>query len=261
MKPDLSRRRFLTGASLGATAFALSGCKVLDGLNDYDNPLRAFMQSANSLTYRSQRLLTRDALAPEFTRADIRQGQRPNGTTNPADADYQALAAGGFAEWRLNVQGAVEKPLTLTLAELQARPSRTQITRHDCVEGWSCIAEWTGVQLSQILAEARPKPEARFAIFYCHDTMENSLSGPVKYYESIDLIDANHPQTILAYGLNGKPLPIENGAPLRVRVERQLGYKMAKYVHTIELASILPAFGKGHGGYWEDKGYDWYGGI
>ncbi len=261
MTRELNRRRFLTGASLGASALALSGCKVLDGLNDYDDPLRNLMESANGLTYRAQRFLSGDTLAPEFTRADIRQGQRPNGTTNPVDADYQALASGGFADWRMNVIGAVERPLTLTLADLQSRPARTQITRHDCVEGWSCIAEWTGVPLSVILAEARPTAAAKFAIFYCHDTMENSLSGQVKYHESIDMVDAYHPQTILAYGLNGKPLPVANGAPLRVRVERALGYKMAKYVHTIELASVITGYGKGHGSYWADKGYDWYAGI
>lgn len=261
MKPELSRRRFLTGAGLGVSALALSGCKVLDGLNDYDDPLRNIMEGANTLTYRTQRFLSGDRLAREYSKADIRQSQHANGTTNPADADYQALASGGFADWRLKVIGAVENPLTLSLSDLQSRPARTQITRHDCVEGWSCIAEWTGAPLGPVLAEARPKPEARFAVFYCLDTMEKSLSGAVKYYESIDLVDAFHPQTILAYGLNGSALPVSNGAPLRVRVERALGYKMAKYIHTIELVSVLPAYGKGHGSYWADKGYDWYAGI
>jgi DMSO/TMAO reductase YedYZ molybdopterin-dependent catalytic subunit len=261
MKPELSRRRFLTGAGLGVSALALSGCKVLDGLNDYDDPLRNIMEGANTLTYRTQRFLSGDRLAREYAKADIRQSQHANGTTNPADADYQALASGGFADWRLKVIGAVENPLTLSLSDLQSRPARTQITRHDCVEGWSCIAEWTGAPLGSVLAEAKPKPEARFAVFYCLDTMEKSLSGAVKYYESIDLVDAFHPQTILAYGLNGSALPVSNGAPLRVRVERALGYKMAKYIHTIELVSVLPAYGKGHGSYWADKGYDWYAGI
>jgi DMSO/TMAO reductase YedYZ molybdopterin-dependent catalytic subunit len=261
MTLDLNRRRFLTRAGLGASALALSGCKVLNSLNDYDDPLRNFMESANNLTYGTQRFLSGDRLAPEFSKADIRQGQRPNGTTNPVDADYQALASGGFADWRLQVTGAVDNPLTLTLADLQSRPARTQITRHDCVEGWSCIAEWTGAPLGAVLAEAKPKPEARFAVFYCLDTMEQSLSGAVKYYESIDMVDAFHPQTILAYGLNGSALPVSNGAPLRVRVERALGYKMAKYIHTIELVSVLPAYGKGHGSYWADRGYDWYAGI
>lgn len=261
MKLELSRRRFLTGASLGVSAMALSGCKVLDDLNDYDHPLRNLMEAANGVTYRTQRFLSGDKLAPEFTKADIRQGQRPNGTTNPDDADYQTLASAGFADWRLKIIGAVENPLALTLSDLQARPARTQITRHDCVEGWSCIAEWTGAPLGPVLTQAKPKPEARFAVFYCLDTMEQSLSGAVKYYESIDLVDAFHPQTILAYGLNGSVLPVSNGAPSRVRVERALGYKMAKYIHTIELVSVLPAYGKGHGSYWADKGYDWYAGI
>jgi DMSO/TMAO reductase YedYZ molybdopterin-dependent catalytic subunit len=140
-------------------------------------------------------------------------------------------------------------------------PARTQITRHDCVEGWSCIAKWTGVPLAHVLDQASVKPQARFAVFHCLDTIEQGLSGEVKYYESIDMIDALHPQTILAYGMNDQPLPIENGAPLRVRVERQLGYKMAKYVHRIELMDEFASIGLGKGGYWEDRGYEWYAGI
>ena len=138
-------------------------------------------------------------------------------------------------------------------------PSRTQVTRHDCVEGWSCIAKWTGVPLSVVLDEAKPKPAARYVVFYCMDTIDQD--DGTKYYGSIDLIDARHPQTILAYGMNGKPLPIENGAPLRVRVERQLGYKMPKYLGKIELVDTFAQIGMGHGGYWEDNGYEWYGGI
>jgi DMSO/TMAO reductase YedYZ molybdopterin-dependent catalytic subunit len=200
-------------------------------------------------------------LAPEYSEADIRQPQRPNGITAPEDEDYQALARAGFAGYRLKVAGLVEKPLDLTLENLRAMPARTQITRHDCVEGWSCIAKWTGPQLATILDEAKPAPDARFVVFYCFDTIERSLNGAFKYYESIDLIDALHPQTILAYGLDGKALPVENGAPLRLRVERQLGYKMAKYVHTIELVSSFAAIGEGNGSYWADRGYDWYAGI
>jgi DMSO/TMAO reductase YedYZ molybdopterin-dependent catalytic subunit len=138
---------------------------------------------------------------------------RPNGTVEPSDADWQALAANGFADWRLSVTGAVERPLSLSLAELRAMPSRTQITRHDCVEGWSCIAEWTGVPLSQVLGLAGLRPEARFLYFRSMDTMERSLAGTVKYWESHDLRDALHPQTILAYGMNGEDLPVRNGAP------------------------------------------------
>lgn len=255
MTADLSRR-LLLGGLLAAPAL-LSGCKVLDGLSAVDHPLRDLMEGTNRLTHGTQRLVAGDALAPEFSRADIRQGMRPNGTTSPRDADYRALAAGAWADWRLTVTGAVERPLSLSLGDLMAMPSRTQVTRHDCVEGWSCIAEWTGVPLSHVLGLAGLGPGARFLYFRSMDTMERSLSGSVRYWESHDLRDALHPQTILAYGMNGGPLPVRNGAPLRLRVERQLGYKMAKYLSAIE---VVPAL-TDKGGYWEEKGYDWYAGI
>ena len=261
-KFELTRRRFLTGASVAAAGMALSGCDILDQSTAGDNPLRNFLEGGNDLTYRVQRtLLGRDTLAHEFSESDIRQPQRPNGVTSPDDDFYRSLASGGFADYRLEVDGLVEKPLSLTRDQLVAMPARIQITRHDCVEGWSCIAKWTGVPLSLILDEAKVKPEARFVVFHCLDTIERSMRGNLKYYGSIDLIDARHPQTILAYGLNGAPLPVANGAPLRVRVERQLGYKMPKYVHKIELVTSFANLGLGQGGYWEDSGYDWYGGI
>ena len=181
--------------------------------------------------------------------------------TNPDDESYKALLANNFADWRLEVAGLVEKPLSISLAQLQAMPSRTQITRHDCVEGWSCIAKWTGTPLSAVLDQAVVKPEARYVMFQCMDTIERGLAGNVLYYGTIDLADAHHPQTILAYGMNGMALPVENGAPLRVRVERQLGYKQPKYVNRIELVDDFSKIGWGKGGYWEDRGYDWYGGI
>ena len=240
----------------------LGGCKVLDGLRDNDAPVRNFFEAANGLTYRAQRLLGGGGrLAPEYQPGDIRQAQRPNGVTAPQDEDYLALQSADFAGYQLAVTGLVEKPLSLSRAVLQAMPARSQITRHDCVEGWSTIAKWTGVPLALVLNEAKPKVEARYAVFHCYDTIERSLAGGFKYYESIDLIDAYHPQTILAYGLNDAALPISSGAPLRVRIERQLGYKMAKYIHTIELVSDFARIGGGHGGYWEDNGYDWYAGI
>ncbi|MBA3448727.1 MAG: molybdopterin-dependent oxidoreductase [Pseudaminobacter sp.] len=260
-KFHISRRRFLTAASVGASGLALSGCEVFDGL-ERDGALRNVMEGANSLTYRVQRLLAGpDSLAQEFTEADIRQPMRPNGVTAPDDATYKGLLGGNFADWRLEIGGLVEKPLSLSRDQLLAMPARTQITRHDCVEGWSCIAKWTGVRLSLLLDEAKVKPEARYAVFHCLDTIEKGLAGDVKYYGSVDLADARHPQSILAYGLNGKPLPVENGAPLRVRIERQLGYKMPKYVRRIELVDSFASIGGGKGGYWEDNGYDWYAGI
>ena len=134
-------------------------------------------------------------------------------------------------------------------------PARTQITRHDCVEGWSCIAKWQGVRLSLVLQQARPKPSARYIVFHCADSIES------QYYESVDLVDATHPQTILAYDMNDQPLTVRHGAPLRLRVERQLGYKMAKYVMRIEVVESFRDIARGKGGYWEDRGYQWYAGI
>lgn len=258
----VNRRKFLTVAGVAASTIPLSGCDAFDGFLSSQSPVRDFMAKANNLTYRVQRMLIdADALAPEFSASEVRQGQRPNGSTDPSGEDYLALKEKTFADYRLTVTGLVEKPLSLSLDELRNMPARTQITRHDCVEGWSCIAKWTGVPLAKILDEARVKPEARFVVFHCYDTMNLGLSGTVPYYESIDLIDARHPQTILAYRCNDEALRIANGAPLRVRIERQLGYKMAKYIKGIELASTLAPFGSGKGGFWEDLGYEWYGGI
>lgn len=247
---------------LGASALSLSGCKVLDGLADRQSTGHAVFASANSLTYRVQRAMGGGrTLAPEYTQADIRQGMRPNGSTDPQAPDYVAMRDAGFADYRLAVTGLVDTPLSLSLPELKALPSRTQITRHDCVEGWSCIAKWQGVPLASILDMAGPQADARFVVFHCMDDIERGLSGIVLYHESIDFVDARHPQTILAYAMNDADLPVRNGAPLRVRIERQLGYKMAKYIHTIELVSDFSGLGREKGGYWEDRGYDWYAGI
>lgn len=249
--PDLRRRSLL----LAAPAL-LAGCKVFDDL-PRDGAVRNTFESANRLTYGAQRLVMGDALQREYRPEDIRQGMRPNGVTDPADADYKALAAGGFRDWRLSVTGLVERPLSLSLADLRAMPSRTQITRHDCVEGWSCIAEWTGVQMGRVLDLAGVRPEGRFVVLRCMDTIERTLAGDVRYWESHDMVDAYHPQTILAWGMNGADLPVRNGAPLRLRVERALGYKMAKYLHAIEVVPDLTDAGS----YWAERGYDWYAGI
>jgi DMSO/TMAO reductase YedYZ molybdopterin-dependent catalytic subunit len=151
--------------------------------------------------------------------------------------------------------------MSLSMADIRALPPRTQITRHDCVEGWSCIGEWTGTQLALILATARPKPEARYAVFYCADPMTIEGDPDKFYYESLELSEAVHPQTILAYQLNGTDLAVEHGAPVRLRAERQLGYKQPKYVNRIELVADFGDIHGGKGGYWEDQGYTWYGGI
>ncbi len=167
---------------------------------------------------------------------------RGNGTTDPGDATYAAHSASGFADWKLAVGGLVEHPLELSLEQVRALPQRTQITRHDCVEGWSAIGQWTGPQLKTILDTAKLKPEARYIVFRCADLLDGA-----PYYESVDLIDAFHPQTIVAHQLNGAPLPVKNGAPLRMRIERQLGYKHAKYVNAIEAVASLDGVGGGKG--------------
>jgi DMSO/TMAO reductase YedYZ molybdopterin-dependent catalytic subunit len=250
-------RRGLLRAGLAAAAgSALAGC---DAISHNDTAVET-LRSAESLTMGVQRALGRRAMAQEFTPADIAPVFRANGTTMPAGEEYAALLASGFADWRLKIDGLVAKPQEFTLAQLRAMPSRTQITRHDCVEGWSCIGQWTGVRLSHVLGMAQLKPEAKFVVFHCLDQMDEDDDDSL-YYESIDLDDAFHEQTILAYELNGKPLPVENGAPLRARIERQLGYKHPKYLHRIELVADLKPIAGGRGGYWEDQGYNWYGGI
>lgn len=237
---------------------AVAACDRVDGGAGVTKALEA----EESLTRRIQRLVVpRLALAAEFKPQDISRDFPGNGTTDPDDDDYRRLAANGFRDWRLQIDGLVEKPLALSLADLRGRRARTQITRHDCVEGWSAIAKWTGAPLGALLDEARLKAEARYLVFYCADSLEATLDGSGRYYESIDLVDAYHPQTILAYAMNDRPLPVANGAPLRLRVERQLGYKQAKYVMRIEAVKSFAHLGRGRGGYWEDRGYEWYAGI
>jgi DMSO/TMAO reductase YedYZ molybdopterin-dependent catalytic subunit len=256
MRPRMhSRRRFLRAALSSAGAALLAGCDALSRSSWFPKVLGA----AEHLNRGVHHLLTsRRSMAQEFTEADLSPQFRSNGTANPDDAEYQKFAARGFSDWKLRVEGLVQEPAEFTLAQLRAMPSRTQITRHDCVEGWSAIGKWAGVPLSHVLALVRLQPEARYVVFHCADPMFGSLD---KYYESIDLEDALHPQTILAYALNDGVLPIKNGAPLRVRVERQLGYKMAKYIMRIEVVSSFAGIHGGKGGYWEDRGYEWFAGI
>lgn len=253
MTDRLDRRTVLRGTALTGT-LGLAGCG--DGLSQSDR-VRGLLSSAEALAYRVQRVfMSRKGLAPEFSEADLSPAFRANGSTDPQDPDYRAHVANGFADWRLALSGLVERPLSLSLPELRARPSRTQITRHDCVEGWSCIGKWTGTPLAGLLEEAKPLPHARYVVFYCADTLNGA-----KYYESVDLDDAYHPQTILAYAMNDAPLTVPHGAPIRMRIERMLGYKMAKYVMRIALVADLERIAGGKGGYWEDRGYEWYAGI
>jgi DMSO/TMAO reductase YedYZ molybdopterin-dependent catalytic subunit len=258
MSKRVDRRRALATLAASFGALPLAGCDLFS-----QNPtVRKVLDSAESLTMHAQRLLvSRQALAQEFTESDISADFRANGSTDPDDDAYQTFAQSGFKDWRLLVDGLVERPMQLSLGELRALPARTQITRHDCVEGWSCIGKWTGVPLSIVLQRAGLKPDARYIVFYCADSPGQWLEAADKYYESIDLIDALHPQTILAYDMNGAPLGIPYGAPLRVRLERQLGYKMAKYIMRVEAVESFQGIAGGHGSYWADRNYDWYAGI
>ncbi|HEY0105687.1 MAG TPA: molybdopterin-dependent oxidoreductase [Rhizomicrobium sp.] len=265
MSEPLPRRSVLGRGAAAVSALALAGCTGIAEKPWAVNLLR----EVENLTRRAQRLFAGGhALAPEFSKSDIAPVFRPNGTLNPGTNDYTVQMSEGFRNWIIPVDGLVEAPLKLSLAAIRAIPARTQITRHDCVEGWSCIGEWKGAPLAHILALARPAAAARYVVFHCADPMGaedvDAQGNPIPrpyYYESLDLLEATHPQTILAYELNGQVLPVEHGAPIRVRAERQLGYKMPKYVQRIELVASFARIGGGRGGYWEDQNYQWYGGI
>jgi DMSO/TMAO reductase YedYZ molybdopterin-dependent catalytic subunit len=258
MQPDIDcgRRQLLrTTLAMGA-ALLLAGCEKLSQSEWFPKILGA----GERLNQKVHGLLGgRRAMAQEFSPADLSPDFRSNGTSEPDNAQYAALAANGFADYQLRVEGRVAKPGTFSLVQLRELPSRTQITRHDCVEGWSSIGKWKGARLSALLDAVQPQSDARFVVFHCADPMEANGTSP--YYESIDMDDAYHEQTILAYELNDKTLPVPNGAPIRLRVERQLGYKHAKYIMRIELVSAFDEIAGGKGGYWEDNGYEWYAGI
>ena len=249
----IGRRALLGGLTLGAGGL-LAGCDRLNASPGF----RDLLEGAEQMHYRSQRLLAGGgALAREYGRADMSPVFRVNGSARPTSPEYLIHAAANFADWRLLVDGLVARPLSLSLSELGRFPQRAQITRHDCVEGWSAIGKWQGPQLAAILRAAGLSSRANFIVFHCADT-----SGGVPYYESIDLNDAFHPQTVLALLMNDHRLPVPHGAPIRLRVERQLGYKHAKFVMRIEARERIDNLYLGKGGYWEDRAdYAWYAGI
>jgi DMSO/TMAO reductase YedYZ molybdopterin-dependent catalytic subunit len=254
----ISRRALLRAASGLGAATLLTGCDALT----QNERARRILGSAETVNRTLQRALGPGALAAEFSEADLSPRFKANGSINPQTDAYLEAAKDSFANWRLEVKGLVDRPAKFSLADLRALPSRTQITRHDCVEGWSCIGKWSGARLSPLIEKVGLRPSARYLVFHCADVMDSGdLSPPVPYYESIGLGDAVHEQTILAYEMNGQELPVAHGAPLRLRVERQLGYKHAKYVMAIEAVESFDKFGAGNGSYWADYGYAWYAGI
>lgn len=247
----ITRRQMLVAAATSVGGLLLSGCSSKEMPPTYGNLLRM----GDNLTYAAHRaLLPGESLVKEYSHRDI-SSFPATGTTNPGDPDkpkaseaYRNLHRDGFRDWRLSVEGRVARPGTFSLADLKRLPSRTQITKHVCEEGWSAIAEWTGVPLSRVLDAAGLLPSARFVSFYSYDD----------WAESIDLLDALHPQTLLAYGMNGRDLPLQHGAPVRLRVERQLGYKSLKYLRRVVVTDELDDGGdKGN----PKNGWAWYVGI
>jgi len=254
MSRIISRRGLLTAGAATIGSTLLAGCdRVFESAS-----MRPLLDFGQLMSLRAQRLLlTGQPLVREYTLADISPAFPPNGTEMPEGFEYFDLLVSEFANWRLKVDGLVRNQLALSLDEIKQLPARTQITQHSCDEGWSAIGQWTGVPLAPLLQMAELKPEARYIVFHCLDEMEEGAF----YYESIDLFDAFHPQTILAYGMNGKALPVRHGAPLRLRVERQIGYKTAKFVTRIEAVDRLGPIAGGKGGFWPDRGYQWYAGL
>jgi DMSO/TMAO reductase YedYZ molybdopterin-dependent catalytic subunit len=245
----VKRRLFLASA-----VSALSGCgPVSSALSQNGGIVRALgtVEGLNHL------LIGTRGLAREYRDSDVDRNFRVNGFATPSDAHYAALVAENFAAYRLVVDGAVERPQAFSLARLDRMAHRTQITRHDCVEGWSAIGSWSGVPLADVLDAVMPRGDARYVVFRC---MDNDGAGNL-YYESLDMHQARHPQALLALRLNDAPLDPDHGAPVRLRVPTQLGYKSAKWIGRIEVVGSFATIYGGRGGYWEDEGYEWYAGI
>lgn len=249
----ISRRSLITGG-VAATA-GVSGLAVATGLARRYGLIPpdagVLYGPGETLTYAAQRLLTRHSLAREFTPSQISKKPFANEVAPLGDA-FKRLQQAGFADWRLAIDGMVERPGSFTVAELKSFPRRSQITHLACEEGWSYIAEWIGVPLSHVLHVAGTLPQARYVVY---------RSFQPDWWESIDIADAMHPQTFVSYGMNGGELPVEFGGPLRLRVPRQLGYKSVKYITRLTVTDSLKPFGKGLGSASPENGYAWYAGI
>ena len=250
---DPSRRQLIrTGvvAAAGASGLAVAA-KLADRYGLVPPDGSGVFGPGGTLTYAAQRLLAGPSLAREFTRAQISNPAYVNGKP-PRDEAYVRSQADGFAGWRLAVDGMVARPATLSIPELRSYPSSSQITHLACEEGWSFIAQWTGVPLSHVLHLVGALPQARDVVFF---TIQK------RWWGSVDMADALHPQTLLTYGLNGGDLPPGNGGPLRLRVPRQLGYKSLKYITRMTVTDSVKGFGKGLGASSPEAGYSWYAGI
>ena len=244
------KRRLFIASSISA---ALAGCAPI-GTALTESPFKKVLYGAESV---SHALIGTHGMAKEYSDADIDTNFRVNGFNMPDDSNYASLVNQDFKPYRLVVDGAVERKHAYTLDELRAMPLQTQITRHDCVEGWSAIGKWRGVRLGDIVAAAQPRSDAKYVVFHCMDRSDDGTP----YYESLNLHQAAHPQTLLTLDLNDKPLDPDHGAPVRLRVPTQLGYKSAKWINRIEVVGSYANLYAGGGGYWEDQGYEWYAGI
>jgi DMSO/TMAO reductase YedYZ molybdopterin-dependent catalytic subunit len=250
---NLSRRKLITTglvATAGASGLAVATRFALRyGLIPPDH--RGIYGPGETLTYAAQRILTRHSLAREFPRSQISKPPFANAVA-PLGEGFTRLQEAGFADWRLAVDGMVARPASFSLAELKSFPGRSQITHLACEEGWSYIAEWIGVPLSHVLNLVGTLPQARYVVY---------RSIQPDWWESIDMADALHPQTLVTYGMNGGELPVRFGGPLRLRVPRQLGYKSLKYIISLTVTDSLKRFGKGLGSAEPESGYAWYAGI
>jgi DMSO/TMAO reductase YedYZ molybdopterin-dependent catalytic subunit len=249
----LSRRKLITtglAATAGVSGLAVAA-KLAERFGLIPPDSGGLYGAGETLTYAAQRLLTRHSLAREFSLSQISKDPFGNQVA-PLGEGFQRLQQGAFADWRLSVDGMVARPASFSLAELKTFPSRTQITLIACEEGWSYIAEWSGVPLSHILDQVGALPQVRYVIY---------RSFQPEWWESIDMADALHPQTLLTLGMNGGELPVRFGGPVRMRVPRQLGYKNVKYITRLTLTDSLKRFGKGLGSAAPEAGYAWYAGI
>lgn len=247
----VSRRKLLLAVLGAVTGFAGVRFAARAGLIPPDGGAGPYGPGA-SLSYAAHRLLTRNANAREFPRDQISAKPFANGEP-PKDEAYKRQQSAGFADWRLTVDGLVARPMTLSIADLkQSQPARSQITQLACEEGWSYIAEWTGAPVSDLLNAAGIQPNAKFVVYQSHDK---------DWWDSVDLDEAMHPQTLIAYGMNGADLPPAFGGPLRFRVPRQLGYKSVKFLNRLTVTDDLRKFGKGLGSPGPEYGYSWFAGI
>jgi DMSO/TMAO reductase YedYZ molybdopterin-dependent catalytic subunit len=250
---DLSRRKLITAGI--ATAAGASGLVAASRLArsyglippDHAGPYGA----GETLTYAAQRILTRHSMAREFPASEISKPPFAN-EVSPLGEAFQRLQQGGFADWRLKIDGMVARPAAFSIADLKSYPSRSQITHLACEEGWSYIAQWTGVPLAHVLDVVGILPRAKYVVYF---------SMQQDWWDSVDMADALHPQTLVAYGMNGGELPVGLGGPLRMRVPRQLGYKNVKYIARLTVTDDIKRFGAGLGSASPEGGYAWYAGI